>query len=114
MQLTLAYQSTLQEVSNVVAKGNRILAEREMFRQRAAAIFQGYRTKDLTVRTFRNEALEQYQTLFDLASRYIYLAAKSYAYETGPLATMKGDAVFANIVVPPALGDMTEGKISRD
>ena len=53
-------------------------------------LFNGYRTKDLTLRTFRNEALEQYQTLFDLASRYIYLAAKSYAYETGLLGTMEG------------------------
>ena len=52
----------------------------ESYRQRAAAVIAGYRTRDLTFRTFRNEALEQYRTLFDLASRYTYLAAKSYDY----------------------------------
>jgi hypothetical protein len=99
----------LQQVQNVAAKGNRILADREIFRQRAAAIVQGYRTKDLTFRLFRNEALEQYRTLFDLASRYSYLAAKSYDYETGLLGTSAGQNVFNQIVASRALGDLTGG-----
>jgi hypothetical protein len=109
MQLTLAHQRALQQVQNVAAKGNRILADREIFRQRAAAIIQGYRTKDLTFRLFRNEALEQYRTLFDLASRYTYLAAKSYDYETGLLGTTAGQNVFNQIVASRALGDLTGG-----
>lgn len=109
MQLTLAHQRALQQVQNVAAKGNRILADREIFRQRAAAIIQGYRTKDLTFRLFRNEALEQYRTLFDLASRYSYLAAKSYDYETGLLGTDAGQAVFNKIVASRSLGDLTGG-----
>ena len=109
MQLTLAHQRALQQVQNVAAKGNRILADREIFRQRAAAIVQGYRTKDLTFRLFRNEALEQYRTLFDLASRYSYLAAKSYDYETGLLGTSAGQDVFNQIVASRALGDLTGG-----
>lgn len=109
MQLTLAHQRALQQMQNVAAKGNRILADREIFRQRAAAIIQGYRTKDLTFRLFRNEALEQYRTLFDLASRYSYLAAKSYDYETGLLGTDAGQAVFNKIVASRSLGDLTGG-----
>ena len=77
MQLTINHQRALQNVNNVMARGSRILAEREVFRQRAASIIQGYRTKDLTFRTFRNEALEQYRSLYDLASRYTYMAAKA-------------------------------------
>ncbi len=109
MQLTLTHQRALQNVSNVLAKGNRILAEREVFRQRAAANIQGYRTKDLAFRLFRNEALEQYRSLFDLASRYTYLAAKSYDYETGLLGTPQGRAVFGKIVAARSLGDLTGG-----
>ena len=109
MVLTLSHQRALQQVQNVLAKGDRILSEREVFRQRAAAIIQGYRTKDLAFRVFRNEALEQYRSLFDLASRYTYLAAKSYDYETGLLGTTQGQAVFAKIVASRSLGDLTGG-----
>jgi len=109
MQLTINHQRALQKVNNVVAKGGRILAEREVFRQRAAAIVQGYRTKDMTFRTFRNEALEQYRSLFDLAGRYTYLAAKAYDYETGLLGSPQGQSVFAKIVASRGLGDLTGG-----
>lgn len=110
MQLTVAHQRALQNVNNVLAKGARVLAEREVFRQRAAAIIQGYRTNDLGFRLFRNEALEQYRTLFDLASRYTYLAAKSYDYETGLLGTPQGQTVFSKIVASRSLGDLTNGQ----
>ena len=109
MQLTISHQTALQNVSNVVAKGLRILAEREVFRQRAAAIIQGYRTKDLTFRTFRNEALEQYRSLYDLANRYTYLAAKAYDYETGLLGSPQGQTVFSKIVGSRSLGDLSGG-----
>ena len=64
---------------------------------------------DLTFRTFRNEGLEQYHTLFDLASRYTYLAAKNYDYETGLLGTPAGQSVISGIVAARALGDITNG-----
>jgi hypothetical protein len=104
------YQRALEKVNNLIAKGNRLLSEREIFRRRAAAIIQGHRTKDVTFRAFRNEALEQYRSLFDLASRYTYLAAKSYDYETGLLGTTTGQTVFAKIVASRALGDFTGGQ----
>jgi hypothetical protein len=73
-------------------------------------VVQGYRTNDLTFRAFRDESLEQYRTLFDLASRYTYLAAKSYDYETGLLGTPQGQAVISKIVSSRALGDLTGGQ----
>jgi len=108
-QQTTNLQRAAERVRNVLAEGNRVQADRETFRQRAAAIVQGYRTKDLTFRTFRNEALEQYRSLFDLASRYTYLAAKSYDYETGLLGTTSGQSVIAGIVASRALGDLAGG-----
>ncbi len=100
-------QQTSENVRNVLAEGQRVLDDREVFRQRAAAIVQGYRTRDLTFRTFRNEALEQYRTLFDLAGRYTYLATKSYDYETGLLGTPAGSSLLASIVASRSLGDLS-------
>jgi hypothetical protein len=106
------YGRAMERARNAIAKGNEILAEREAFRKRAAAIVSGFRTRDFAFRTFRNEALEQYSTLFDIASRYTYLAAKAYDYETGLLGTATGSKVFSNIVASRSLGDLT-GDIPR-
>jgi hypothetical protein len=107
LQVFAAYQTALENLRNVIAEGDQILSERETFRKRAAAIIQGYRTKDLTFRAFRNEALEQYRSLYDLAARYTYLSAKSYDYETGLLGTTQGQSVLNSIIASRALGDLT-------
>ncbi|MEY4244126.1 MAG: hypothetical protein RLZZ245_1711 [Verrucomicrobiota bacterium] len=107
--LALQLQKASENVRNVLAEGDRLTAERTIQRQRVATVVQGYRTKDLTFRNFRNEGLEQYRTLFDLASRYTYLAAKSYDYETGLLGTAAGQSVISGIVSSRALGDLTNG-----
>ena len=103
------FQLANEQVRRVLAKGLRVLTERESFRVRAAAVVQGYRTKDLTFRLFRDESLEQYRSLFDLASRYSYLAVKSYDYETGLLGTSSGQKIFNRIVASRSLGDLTGG-----
>lgn len=105
--LATEYQRSNEALRNVLVEGQNLLTDRETFRQRAAGVINGYRTKDLTFRTFRNEALEQYRTLYDLAGRYTYLAAKSYDYETGLLGTTAGQKVISNIVASRALGDLS-------
>lgn len=77
---------------------------------RAVAVINGYRTKDLNFRTFLNEALVEYRTLFDLAERYSYLAANSYDYKTGLLGTPQGQAVINRLVASRSFGDLTGGK----
>ena len=67
-------------------------------RQRTAALVQGYRTRDAAFRIFRNEKLERYKTLFDLAARYSFLAANAYDYETGLLNTPAGRGFVSRIV----------------
>ena len=104
------YQRADEALRNVRYEGQKTLTDRETFRKRAAAVVAGFRTSDLAFRAFRNEALEQYRTLFDLASRYTYLAAKSYDYETGLLGTDAGKAVLARIVASRSLGDLTDGQ----
>jgi hypothetical protein len=108
-ELTTAYATATQKIQNLRVAGEDLRLRRETLRQRAAAVINGYRTKDLTFRTFRNEALVQYRTLFDLAGRYSYLAAKSYDYETGLLGTTQGQAVINRLVASRSLGDLTGG-----
>jgi hypothetical protein len=107
--VAMDHQRALQNVKNILSRSLRVLEDRELFRQRAAAVVQGYRVRDITFRLFRNEALEQYRSLFDLAGRYTYLAAKSYDYETGLLGSTQGQEVFRKIVSSRALGDLTDG-----
>ncbi len=69
------YRATLQE-------GVRLLEERRQANARFAAATQDERYHDAFLRSARNEASVRYRSLFDLASRYAYLAAKAYDYET--------------------------------
>ncbi len=98
-----AYQALL-------AKGDRIQAERLTFRQHAAAVIQGYRTRDAAFRVFQNEKLERYTTLFGLAAEYAYLAAQAYDYETGLLNTDQGKAFLNRIIATQALGVVQDGQ----
>lgn len=108
-ELATAYATATQKIQNLRVAGETIRLRRESMRRRAAAVINGYRTKDLTFRTFRNEALVEYRTLFDVAGRYSYLAAKSYDYETGLLGTPQGQAVINRLVASRSLGDLTGG-----
>ncbi len=93
-----------------VAEGNRLQAEQEVIRKRTAAVIQGFRTRDAAFRIFRNEKLERYKTLFDLAARYAYLAANAYDYETGLLGTDSGRSFVNRIVSSRALGVVKNGE----
>ncbi len=99
-----------RNLRSLIAEGDRIQAEREVFRQRAAAVVQGYRTRDAAFRIFRNEKLERYKVLFDLASRYSLLAANAYDYETGLLGTGAGRDFTAKIIASRALGVVKDGE----
>jgi len=98
-----AYQALL-------AKGNRLQQERLTFRQHAAAVIQGYRTRDAAFRIFQNEKLERYKTLFDLAAQYAFLAAQAYDYETGLLNTDQGKSFLNRIISSRALGVVANGQ----
>lgn len=103
------YDDALRAYRALVAQGDRIQQERLVFRQRASTVIQGYRTRDAAFRIFRNEKLERYKTLFDLAARYAFLAANAYDYETGLLDTDAGRAFVAKIVGARALGVVRNG-----
>lgn len=97
-------QRANEQVSKLYGQASHILSERETFRQRAASVIQGYRTRDLVFRELRNEELEQYKSLFDLAQTYTYVAAKAYDYETGLLGSSTGSAFIDEIVGTYSIG----------
>ncbi|MCL5099074.1 MAG: hypothetical protein M1608_16370, partial [Candidatus Omnitrophica bacterium] len=94
----------------LVAQGNRIQQQRLTFRHHAAAVIQGYRTRDAALLIFQNEKLERYNTLFSLAAQYAYLAAQAYDYDTGLLNTQQGQDFLNRIVSSCALGVIVNGQ----
>jgi hypothetical protein len=105
-----AVSDALAAYQTLVAKGNRIQSDRLTYRQHAAALVQGYRTRDAAFRVFQNEKLQRYLTLFNLASKYAFLAAQAYDYETGLLGTSQGQAFLRLIISAQALGVVANGQ----
>ena len=103
-------QAAQQRLDALMAEGERVQVERESFRQRSAAVIQGFRTRDTAFRIFRNEKLERYKTLFDLAARYAFMSAQAYDYETGQLGTAAGKDFVSRIIRSRALGEMKDGE----
>ncbi len=108
--LLLAYDQSKRALRSVLAEGDKVQAERLVFRRQTASVIQGYRTRDAAFRVFRNEKLERYKTLLDLASRYALLAANAYDYETGLLGTSQGRDFVRRITASRALGVMRDGE----
>ncbi len=104
------YDDAQRATRALLAEGDRVQAEREVFRRQTASVVQGYRTRDAAFRVFRNEKLERYKTMFDLASRYALLAANAYDYETGLLGTSAGRDFIRGITSSRALGVIRDGQ----
>lgn len=103
-QLTGEYQATL-------AEGLRVYEQLIKFRRNAAAATQEARYRDMAFRIFRNDALQKYRAAFDLAARYVYLAASAYDYETNLLGgdSKAGQAFLTNVVKQRSLGQVLNG-----
>ncbi|MCH1509219.1 MAG: hypothetical protein L7T84_08455 [Akkermansiaceae bacterium] len=71
-----------QEYLTAQAEGFRLLREREAFNKILAAKVQKNRYNDMLMRIARNDAMTKYQSAFNNAARYTWLAAKAYDYET--------------------------------
>ncbi|ETR70092.1 MAG: hypothetical protein OMM_03487 [Candidatus Magnetoglobus multicellularis str. Araruama] len=104
-QVSEKYKSTME-------KGLRLLEERQIFNQRVAAKAQTKRYKDMAYRTSQYEALQKYRAAFDLAARYVYLAAKAYDYETNLSENDPASVVslLEDIIEERVLGRMVNGK----
>ena len=94
-----------------LAEGQRILDRKVSFRRNGAAEVQQYRYQDMAFRIFRNDALQKYRAAFDLAARYVYLAASAYDYDTNLLGSdsQAGQSFLTNIVRERSIGQILNG-----
>ncbi len=69
-------------VRKVIAEADRLQAERTALNLQIAAKAQRNRYADLVTRINHNEALRKYDRLLDNAARHVWLAIKTYDYET--------------------------------
>jgi len=99
-----------EEISALVAEARGILSQRELARKQAAKNISRARYNDMFFRRLSNDALAKYDTSFDIAKKYAFLAAKAYGYETGSSleSTEAGRAVLRQIVSARSLGETTE------
>jgi len=106
---------SLQQASGryqaAVARGLRLQDDLLRFRQETAGQVQSQRFRDMAFRVFRDDALQKYRAQFDLASRYVYMAAKAYDYETGLLGTenASGRRFLQDIVRARSIGIVQNG-----
>ncbi len=96
---------------SAVGRGLRLLEQRTAFRHRTANQISKDRYRDMAFRIFRNDALQKYRAQFDLAARYVYLAAQAYDYETNLLGNdpMGGQRFKTDIVKVRHLGVIRGG-----
>jgi len=99
------------EYAATLAEGMRVFERLVMFRRNTAAETQNSRYRDMAFRIFRNDALQKYQDAFELAARYVYLAASAYDYETNLMSgdSRSGQGFLNNIVKQRSLGQVLSG-----
>ena len=97
-------------VETVLAEAERILDERKRTREQSVDILTKMRYNEMFFRLERNEALARYEAAFELAQKYVYLAAQAYDYETGLLKADpdSGEAFVARIVGARTLGEFDD------
>lgn len=109
-----AIEQLMRAYLQKMAEGQRLLAELVQFRKNGAAAVQEHRYRDMAFRVFRNDALQKYRAAFELAARYVYLAAKTYDYETNLLGSdsRAGERFLTDIVRERSIGQILGTAVS--
>ncbi|MCC7375926.1 MAG: hypothetical protein IT581_14810 [Verrucomicrobiales bacterium] len=100
-----------RDLEATIAEGNRVLVARTVFRQVTAGTIQADRYRDLGLRVFQNDALQKYDSQFQLAANYVHLAAAAYDYELNlGDGTSAGSSFGAQIAAERNLGELVAGQ----
>jgi len=97
-------------VETVIAEAERVIDTRTLVRQQATDTLTKARYNDMFFRLQQNNALSRYSAQFDLAQRYVFLAAQAYDYETGLLSSdaKSGEKFMARVVGVRTLGEFDD------
>lgn len=115
LRLFKAREQVRQAAENYRAlegKALRLLEERDTFNKKVAAKTHGKRYQDMAFRLNRTEASQKYRAAFDMAAKYVYLAAKAYDYETNLSETHSASALplLSEIIQARSLGQFFGGE----
>ncbi len=104
-------QQAAGRVQSTLAGGQRIIEARTAWRKQFAGRATELRYKDMAFRIFRNDAVRQYRDQFELAARYVYLAATAYDYESNMIGSEgnSGRAFLTDIIRHRSPGVVQEG-----
>jgi hypothetical protein len=106
-------ETARMRLSAAINEGDQLQMERERLRMNWAADLSTKRYRNMAYRLFQNDEQIRYQQSFDLAARYVFLAAKAYDYETGLLESdashTAGRTFMRQIVKARSLGRFTDG-----
>ncbi|MBX3027460.1 hypothetical protein KF840_21400 [bacterium] len=107
-----AARQAAARLQGTLARGVRLIDELEAFRKMTASKVAERRYSDMAFRVFRNDALQKYRAQLDLASRYAYLTAAAYDYETNLQGTapQAGRKFLTDIVRQRSLGQFVDGQ----
>ena len=108
-----AMVAAAENFDTVAAEGDRVQASRKGARAQRENRIIKLRYNDMVFRNVQDSALTRYKAAFDLAQKYVYMAAQAYDYETGMLSADKasGDAFKGEIVGARAIGKLdADGK----
>lgn len=114
IEIHTAYEAVLQasgRYQKALADAQRIVENLDIFRKQTAADVQSLRYRDMAFRIFRNDALQKYRAQFDMAQKYVYLAAKTYDYETTMLSNdpRAGRQFLTDVVKARQIGTIQDG-----
>jgi hypothetical protein len=102
---------TAGRLQKLIAEGQRVIEQRTVWRKQFAGRATEARYRDMAFRVFRDDAIRQYRSQMDLASRYAYLAASAYDYEANQLNTgaNSGQAFLTDIIRHRSPGVVRDG-----
>ncbi|MBL9138679.1 MAG: hypothetical protein JNK85_22610 [Verrucomicrobiales bacterium] len=110
LDLFNANQAIVQAARNIetiLAQGQRLLVQRTLFRKVTAGTIQADRYRDLGLRIFRDDSLQKYDAQFEIAARYVHLAAAAYDYELNlGTANGAGSSFATEILRERSLGEL--------
>ena len=107
-QQAQALQQAVQTYQSTLAQAQQVLEQRLVFRQLTAGTVAQMRYRDLAFRILRNDALNEYDTQFTLAARYVFLAAKAFDYEVNLDTAGAGDLA-TSVVSERSVGQVANG-----